>query len=146
MKWYHFQEGGAVPKPGYSPTQFLNQYTSNEYAGDPMAGLTAASKELYSLDNKYNRAADAFRTQRALVGDLQAQQQQLQGDYDTLQGDYTGLQGQQQLLQGQYDTLQGDHASAQEQAAIDQALAVDQARRKALSERRAGQVLSLIHI
>ena len=83
MKWYHFQEGGAVPKPGYSPTEFFNQYTSGDYAGDLKAGLIGASKELHSLDNKYNRAADAFRAQRTRADDLQ--------------GQYTGLQDQFRL-------------------------------------------------
>ena len=86
MKWYHFQEGGAVPKPGYSPTQFFNQYTSGDYAGDLKAGLIGASKELHSLDNKYNRAADAFRTQRTRADDLQ-------GQYTGLQDQFSGLQG-----------------------------------------------------
>ena len=124
MKWYHFQEGGAVPKPGYSNTDWFNQFTSNEYAGDLKSGLIGASKELSSLDRKVGRATDAFKTQRTRADDLQGQYTGLQGEFDTLQGDYTGLQDELSGLQGQYDTLQGDYASAQEQAAIDQALSL----------------------
>ena len=155
MKWYHFQEGGPVPQyqsraAANKRKSYVDEVTDTLQSDiDATAwALTNQGKRLGTrIDNLNTGYEDRFGGLEGQLGGYQDQIGGLQDQFGGLQENYTGLQDQYGGLRDQFGGFQDQIAGLQDQfggfqnqAAIDRALAVDQARRKALSERIPGRV------
>ena len=140
MKWYHFQEGGQVP---FQTLDAANQRKAivDERAGDLQSDIDATAWALRhqgenlgtridNLNTGFDKWSSGFDKQLGEHGT------QLGGygiQLDEFGNQIGGFDERFRVVDDQLARLQKQFGGLQNQAAIDQAIAVDQAERDALS-------------
>ena len=153
MKWYHFQEGGPVPKPQFQTLNAANQrnalvdeITEDLYANDDAAAWALANQRKYfdkrfgGVDEQLGRYGNQLGEFGNQIGGYGTQLDEFGNQIGGFDERFSEYDKQLGGYGDQLNELQKQFGGFQNQAAIDQAIAVDQAERDALSRRIPGRV------